>query len=121
MSPRSCALLVIAGFFAWLWTPAAEASLISTTVGSFGPTGVIHFAEFDPTLGTLDAVRVTISGGLMVQVSTAPNPLPPVDEPGPYSFSFRVEQDAIRGGTGRGFDFGLVPTQFSGAGASNPN
>lgn len=112
MSRRFWAVLGIAGLAVWLGSAPAEAGLFQIASDAFGPMDPIQFAEFDPSLGTLDAVHVTITGGLTVLVTTAPNPAGPFGSPVAYPFSLQVEQDAFPGATGRGFDFGAIPAKF---------
>jgi len=87
----------------------AKADLISITSFGFAANGdVISITPFDPALGTLDRVNVSVSGTFDVLT------LPPANivqaTPIPYSFTISASQSFAPLFAGRGFDTTLAPS-----------
>lgn len=104
---------------------SAEVAFVNRdfSVANFGSIGL---TPFDPALGTLDSVNVSIDGSLVVQGFSGPN-LVPVGGgalvPAPYSFQVLATQDFFGVPGGRYFTFGSDAQYFlsgvaSGAGES---
>jgi hypothetical protein len=99
---RAFLLLVLCGLAPS--APAASTSFISAFSGSgFDAIGV---TPFDPALGTLDSVQVSIDGTLTVSGQTPPQifTIGFSNVPFPYSYSVSVTQDFF-GLIGKYFDF----------------
>ena len=90
---------------------ASATSIIVADSFSFGTPGLIStsLTPFDPALGTLNEVTVSISGSFTVTVAPAPNliPIGGVPTPQPYSFQVDVSQ-LFDGFGGEFFDFGTA-------------
>lgn len=107
--PRLLAVALAALLAGGLPAAASAAQLQLFAVDSFsGGSTQMSFASFDPALGTLDRVDVSISGTLVVQgptlISVIPTPGGPV--PLPVPLTAIANQDFFRIGIGsRGFEF----------------
>jgi len=95
----------------------ADALTVDQVEGFSGQFDFVGVTPFDPALGTLDRVRVTISGVLTVSGMTGLNllPLGPGGlQPVPYDYVLDVQQDFFGLGN-RYFDFSNVATfRFTG-------
>ena len=84
-----------------LAAPAAHAvTLQQIVVGTFNGPSAASFAPFDPALGTLDKVTVSVVGTLVLQGTTAPNLSQPGSVPVPFPVSAVVDQDFLPVGVG---------------------
>ena len=84
-----------------LWAHSAAAGLVTIVSTSFSvpQAGLIGLTPFDPTLGTLDSVNVTINGQLTVLGSTTPQlaGVPPAPQPYPYQINVTQDFDGLGG------------------------
>ena len=87
--------------FVSLWANSAIAGLVTIAASSFSNTqvGFIGLTPFDPALGTLDSVNVTINGQITVTGSTTPQFVgsPPVPQPYPYQVNVTQDFDGLGG------------------------
>ena len=83
---------------------AAATVITQTATFPQAPTSPIFFNSFDPNLGTLNHVELTLSGQIVITVETPPN-LSPTGAPLPYPFQVRLEQSLEGQGD---FDVGFL-------------
>ena len=96
---------ILAFFVTVLLASNAGAAVITQTTSiPHGPLSPILFNSFDPNLGTLNHVELTLSGQIVVTVETPPF-LTPQGMPLPYQFQVRVEQSLEGQGD---FDVGFL-------------
>jgi hypothetical protein len=98
---RRFALLALTTFFA---SNAAATVITQSTTFTQAPTSPILLNSFDPNLGTLNRVELSLSGQIVVTVETPPN-LSPMGVPLPYQFQVRLEQSLQGQGD---FDVGFL-------------
>jgi len=90
---------------------ASATSIIVANSFSFGTQGLIStsLTPFDPALGTLNEVTVSIFGSFTVTVAPAPNLIPIGGVPTPQPYSFQVDVSQLFDGVGgEFFDFGTA-------------
>ena len=88
---------------------ASATSIIVADSFSFGTQGLLStsLTPFEPALGTLNEVTVSIFGSLTVTVAPAPNLIPIGGVPTPQPYSFQVDVSQVFDGVGgEFFDFG---------------
>jgi hypothetical protein len=87
--------------FASVWTKAAVAGLVTISAANFSipQAGFIGVTPFDPALGTLNSVNVTINGQITVFGTTAPLLVgnPPIPQPYPYQVNVTQDFDGLGG------------------------
>ena len=75
-----------------LATNAGAAVITQTSTFLSAPVSAVFLNSFDPSLGTLDRVELSLAGAVVIQVDTPPlsTGFPP--QPIPYSFNLMLEQ-----------------------------
>jgi hypothetical protein len=84
------ATIGLTGLF--LATNAGAAVITQTSTFLSAPVSAVFLNSFDPSLGTLDRVELSLAGAVVIQVDTPPlsTGFPP--QPIPYSFDLMLEQ-----------------------------
>lgn len=109
--PWWCLVVAVVAVVVALAVPSPVGALTQTQLRPFSatPFDAIGVTPFDPALGTLDSVSVSILGTLSVGGATGPLITP--GGPVPYVYHVDVTQDYF-GLAGRYFDF-LAPASFT--------
>ncbi len=90
--PRLPHVVLALAFLTLVASNAGAAVITQTTSFLHAPVSALTLNSFDPDLGTLNHVELTLSGTIVITVETPPFLTGPLQTPTPYQFSVQLQQ-----------------------------